>query len=69
MTGVPPLATPITQLRPTYVAAVIVGTLCKLSGASGFVKMIAPLPYEDCSDEPIMLDAVTLAYTGEPQAM
>ncbi len=45
-------------------AAVIVGTFCKLSGASGFVSMIAPLPSSDCGDDPIMFIAVTLAYTG-----
>jgi hypothetical protein len=43
------------------VAEVIVGSDFRLSGASGFVSMIAPLPSSDCGDEPIMLIAVTLA--------
>jgi len=44
MTGEPPSATPITQVSPTLVALVIAGTLSNDVGASGKVRITAPLP-------------------------
>lgn len=37
------------------------GTSCRLSGESGFVRIIAPLPPDDSIELPYMLVAITLA--------
>lgn len=48
-------------------ALVTLASLARLIGASGFVKMTAPLPVGDSSLVPTKLVAVTLAITELPQ--
>jgi predicted metallopeptidase len=49
------------QVSPIYVARVIAATFARLSGASGLVKIIAPLPASEVAELPLMLIATTLA--------
>lgn len=44
----------------------MVATLVMLTGASGAVRIIAPLPWTDLDDYPIALIALTTANTLEP---
>lgn len=44
-------------------------TFCKLSGASGLVKILAPVPTVDHGESPLTLVAYTLAYMSEPHSM
>jgi hypothetical protein len=57
------------QVSPIYVANVIASTLARASGASGFVKIFAPVPSVETGELPLMFVATTLAYIIEPQAM
>lgn len=59
---------PSTQDRPIYYSFVIKGSFAKETGASGALKMIAPLPASETTDDPLKFVAVTLAKTLEPQA-
>ena len=47
MTGVPPLAAPDVQVIAILVASVLDPTYERLTGASGLVRMTAPLPALD----------------------
>lgn len=62
MTGDPPSLSPTFQVSPIYVARVIVSTLAKASGASGLVKIMAPVPASEVAELPLMLIATTLAH-------
>lgn len=57
------------QVSPIYVARVIAATFARASGASGFVKMIAPVPASEVAELPLMLIATTLAQIYEPHTM
>jgi hypothetical protein len=55
MTGVPPFALPGDQVRPTWLALVIVGTFSTFLGESGVIKITAPFPPGEVPDDPITL--------------
>jgi len=59
MTGVPPLAKPGLQLKPTLVVSVIDLTLTRSMGASGFVRRIPPLPGYETGEVFTALTAAT----------
>jgi len=52
MTGAPPLVGPGPQVMVIDVAALIDTSSATLTGASGRVRMIAPLPTTDSSEWP-----------------
>jgi hypothetical protein len=66
MTGDPPSAAPSFQISPTYSEAVIDGIFARSVGASGVVRIIAPLPSSEIKELPTTLIATTLAYILEP---
>jgi hypothetical protein len=47
------------QVSPIYVANVIASTLARASGASGFVKIFAPVPSVETGELPLMFVATT----------
>lgn len=53
------MVAPDAQVIAILVASVVATTLAKETGASGFVKMIAPLPVGEISDEFTTFIAVT----------
>lgn len=61
MTDAPPLAAPSVQVKPTCAELVIAGTLAKLIGASGTVKITASLPLGEISELPLIFVAITRA--------
>ena len=68
MTLDPPLLAPRVHESPTEVAVLAATFSYKNRGASGFVKILAPLPGSDSSELPYAFCAITLAYTCEPHA-
>lgn len=66
MTGEPPSQVAFDHANPIWLQEVTVATLVKLTGASGDVRTIAPLPWTDLGDYPMILIALTTAYTLEP---
>ena len=46
-----------------------VGTFARLIGAAGLVKIIAPLPPSDTTEDPLMLVAITFAQIPCPHYM
>lgn len=54
-------------MSPIYELVVTNGSFAKLKGASGLVKIIAPLPSTDVAEEPLTLSATITACMLEPQ--
>jgi hypothetical protein len=67
MIALPPFQVPSDQLRPTETAFVIAGKLAKPTGASGTLKITAPLPASERSELPLTFVARTFAKILEPQ--
>ncbi len=61
MTLDPPLLAPRVHERPTEVAVLAATFSCKNRGASGLVKILAPLPGSDSSEFPYAFCATILA--------
>lgn len=66
--GAPPSIAPSSHSSPIWEASVISGKFYKLTGASGIVNIIAPLPGYDISLVPIILVAYNLAQIEAPHS-
>lgn len=60
------MAAPAVHVSPITWPVVTSGLFASSSGASGFVKIIAPLPSADASELPLPLTATTFAIIEEP---
>lgn len=63
LTAAPPLYVPMSHYRPRLVAVRSEVFSAKLSGASGLVMIVAPVPIRDTGLSPLIFVAITLTLT------